>query len=369
MKVSVNKDDLTFATQTVIRILTSKTGGASAGIRLTAEDGKLTLTANDLEIAMACQINAEVITAGAIVIPGKLLGEAVRRFPGQEVDLSVQEGRQVLSLRSGFSELDLIGMASTYFPELPDIVDFSRLTISQPLLKSMLKQVSFAISTDDMRPILTGMLCECRDNSLRMVAADGFRVASRKEDIGSECSDGFRVVVPGRAVHEIARLLTDYDGSAEVAVGRNHILVKINDTTIISKLLEGNYLNVDQYLPTKFTTQVEVKPKALLDALERASVVAKDGLAGTVRLHFSDSLLKIRAQSAEYGTHFEEWAVDMNGDSLEILFNIRVLSDVLKSVETGDIKLSFTGTLGPCVGRNAAQDENYWSLAMPVRLS
>jgi len=369
MKVSVNKDDLVFATQTVTRILTSKTGGTSASIRLTAEEDKLTLTANDLELAMACHIQAEVLMPGAIVVPGKLLGEAVRRFPGNEVDLSVQEGRQVLSLRSGFSELDLIGMASTYFPELPDIDDFSRLSISQAMLKSMLKQVSFAISTDDMRPILTGMLWECRNGDLRMVAADGFRVASRREAIEPDCTESFRVVVPGRAVNEIARLLIDGENQAEIAVGRNHVLAKIGDTTIISKLLEGNYLNVDQYLPSKFTTEVQLKPKALLDALERASVVAKDGQSGTVRLNFSSGILKVRAQSAEYGTHFEEWSVDMAGDQLEILFNIKVLSDVLKSVELGDIKLAFTGTLGPCVGRSTVNEDHYWSLAMPVRLS
>lgn len=369
MKISVNKDDFNFATQTAIRILTSKTGGTSASIRLTAENDRLTLTANDLEIAISCHIKAEVMQPGAIVVPGKLLGEAVRRFPGTDVDLSVQEGRQVLSLRSGFSELDLIGMASTYFPELPDIKDSSQLTLPQSDLRSMLKQVSFAISNDDMRPILTGMLWECRNNSLRMVAADGFRVASRREDIGVQCPDGFRVVVPGRAVNEIVRLLGDNDSNAELAVGRNHIMAKIGDTTIISKLLEGNYLNVDQYLPTKFTTQVVIRPKALLDALERASVVAKDGISGTVRLHFLDRNLKIKAQSAEYGTHFEEWPVDMSGDELEILFNIKVLSDVLRSVDSGDIKLHFTGTLGPCVGRSVEHEDNYWSLAMPVRLS
>lgn len=369
MRITINKDDFVFATQTVSRILTSKTGGASASIRLTAEEGTLTLTANDLELAISCRIRAEILHPGALVVPGKLLGEAVRRFPGAEVDLEVLEGRQVLSLRSGFSELELIGMASTYFPELPDIEDLSRLSVPESTLKSMLRQVSFAMSSDDMRPILTGMLWECRQGELRMVAADGFRVASRKEALGVETDAPFRVVVPGRTVNELVRLLGDDEAHVEIAVGRNHILARVGETTVISKLLEGNYLNVDQYLPTRFTSQIEVKPKALLDALERSSVVAKDGLTGTVRLHLNDGRLIIRAQSAEFGSHFEEWPVDMSGEELEILFNIRVLSDVLKSVESGDIRLHFTGPLGPCVGRSVLNVENYWSLAMPVRLT
>lgn len=367
MRLVLNSADLVYAANTVGRIISGKVSGPSAGVRLTAEDNRLSITANDQELGIDCNVAAEVAECGSIVVPGRLFGEAVRRFPAGDIELHIPEGRQVLSISSVTTSIDLLGMSSVNFPDLPDIDDYSRFHISGALLKSMMRQVGFALSHDDMRPILTGMLWESKPGSLRMVAADGFKVASRKEDVEG-ATDEFRVVLPGKTTSELIRLLDDHEEKAEVALGRNHIMVKFREHTLISRLLEGNYINVDQYLPSRFVTEVVFKPKILLEALERAAVVAKDGHSGTVRINFKDGIMAISAQSAEYGSHFEEWPVEITGERLEILFNIKVLSEVLKSIESGDIQVKFTGSLGPCIGVCAGQT-NYWSLAMPVRLS
>lgn len=367
MRLVLSSADLVYAANTVGRIISGKVSGPSSGIRLTAEDNRLSITANDQELGIDCNIAAEVTDCGSIVVPGRLFGEAVRRFPAGDIELHIPEGRQVLSISSISTSIDLLGMSSVNFPELPDIEDYSRFQISGALLKAMMRQVSFALSHDDMRPILTGMLWESKAGSLRMVAADGFKVASRNEEVVA-AEEEFRVVLPGRTTNELIRLLDDQEEAAEVALGRNHIMVKFRELTLISRLLEGNYINVDQYLPSKFVTEAVFKPKVLLEALERAAVVAKDGHTGTVRINFKDGVMAVSAQSAEYGSHFEEWPVEITGERLEILFNIKVLSEVLKSVEDGDIHLKFTGSLGPCIGVCAGQS-NYWSLAMPVRLS
>lgn len=369
MRVTANRDDLIFAAGATGRVLTSKTGTTSQGLRLTAEDGSLVFTSIDNEMAITCRIPAQVIEPGALVLPGKLFAEAVRRFPGVEVDLEVTAGRHTLTLRSGFSELDLLGMPATNFPELPEIDSLSTLSVPEPTLRSMLRQTSFALSSDDMRPILTGMLWNYTPGKLRLVAADGFKVASRLEGVDTTGTQPFRVVVPGRTVHELERLLSDTEQNVEIAVGRNHILFQVQDTVIISRLLEGNYIDVDRFLPTTFVTHLTVKPKALIDALDRSAVVAKDGLIATVRLILRDGRLVVRAQSAEYGKHFEEWPIEMSGEEMDILFNIRVLGEVVRSIEEGDIELSFTGQHGPCIGRSAKSPDNYWSLVMPVRLS
>jgi len=373
VRINVNKDDLVFAAQTVGRVTTAKTSTTPKGMRLLAEDGTLVLTSIDNEIAITCRVPAQVIEPGALVLPGKLFGEAVRRFPGLDVDLEVPEGRSTLTLRSGFSELDLLGMPPTHFPELPEIDSLASFSISERDMRSMLRQTSFALSTDALRPILTGMLWELHTGLLRMIAADGFMVASRthKVDLTASVSslEQFRVVVPGRTIHELERLLTDSENPVEIAIGRNHILVQVAETVIISRLLEGKYIDVDRFLPTTFVTHLVVKPNALLDALERSAVVAKDGLIATVRLHMHDGRLIVRAQSAEHGKHFEEWPVEMMGDEMDILFNIKVLGEVLRSITVGDVRLSFTGQHGPCVARSVESPDNYWSLAMPIRLS
>ena len=368
MWLTINTDDLTFATSTVSRIISSKSSGTSSGIRITAEDNKLNFMANDLEIGISCTIPAEVRESGSLVVPGRLFSEAVRRLPAQETDLRIPEGRQMLLITSGSASLDLVGLSSIHFPELPDIDDYSHMAVPQKLLKSMLRQVGFAISSDNMRPILTGMLWEHSDAQLRMIAADGFTVASRKETIGQQADQGFKVVVPGKTVSELVRLLEDSEDLAEIAVGTNHVLVRAGSTTVISRLLEGKYLNVDQYLPSTFVTEITCKPRTLLDALERASVVSKEGVGGTVRLLITKDQVTVSAQSAEYGSHLEEWPIETTGEDLDILFNIRVLSEVLKSIEHGDVSIKFTGNLGPCISVCPGND-NYWSLAMPVRLS
>ncbi len=369
MRATANRDDLVFAAGTAGRVLTSRTGTTPQGMRLTAEEGALFFTAIDNEMAITCRISAQVLVSGAIVLPGRLLAEAVRRFPGSEVDLEVLEGRHTLTLRSAFSELDLIGMPATNFPGLPEIDGLSTLSISEKSLRSMLRQTSFALSVDDMRPLLTGMLWNHTPGKLRLVAADGFKVASRTEEIDNAEEKPFRVVVPGRTIHELERLLSDNENMVEIAVGRNHILFQVQDVVLISRLLEGNYIDVDRFMPTEFVTHLVVKPRALLEALERSAIVAKDGLIATVRLHMRDGRLIVRAQSAEYGKHFEEWPVEMRGEEMDILFNIKVLAEVVKSIEEGDIELSFTGQHGPCIGRSEGNPKNYWSLVMPVRLS
>lgn len=369
MRATVNKDDLFFAAGTAGRAQTSKTATSPQGVRLTAEDGTLFLTSIDNEIAITCRIAAQVLEPGAIVLPGKLLAEAVRRFPGLDIDLEVLLGRHTMTLRSGFSELDLLGMPATNFPELPEIESLSTFSLPEHVLGAMLRQTSFALSSDDMRPILTGMLWHFSTGILRIVAADGFKVASRIEQVEDTGAAPFRVVVPGRTIHELERLLGHGDEPVEIAVGRNHILFQVKGTVLISRLLEGNYIDVDRFVPTTFVTHLSVKPKTLIDALERSAVVAKDGLIATVRLHLRDGRLSVRAQSAEYGKHFEEWPVEMRGEEMDILFNIRVLGEVVRSITEGDIELSFTGQHGPCIARSAVSPENYWSLVMPVRLS
>lgn len=369
MRATANKDDLVFAAGIAGRAQTSKTGTTVQGVRLTAEDGELLLTSIDNEIAITCRLAAQVLEPGAIVLPSKLLAEAVRRFPGHEIDLEVVLGRHTMTLRSGFSELDLLGMPATNFPELPEIESLSTLSLPEQTLATMLRQTSFALSSDDLRPILTGMLWHYSNGSLRVVAADGFKVASHIQAVDDAGALPFRVVVPGRTIHELERLLGTGDERVEIAVGRNHILFQVQGTVLISRLLEGNYIDVDRFVPTTFVTHLALKPKALIDALERSAVVAKDGLIATVRLHLRDGRLTVRAQSAEYGKHFEEWPVEMSGEEMDILFNIRVLGEVVRSITEGDIELSFTGQHGPCIARSVTNPVNYWSLVMPVRLS
>lgn len=374
MYFTVKKDDLAAAAIIVARATSSKIGESSSSVRLIAEDGSLTLTANDLELAITAQIKAEVLVPGSIMVPGRLLSEASRRFPSDEVTMQGIEGRQTLRICSGVSDMELVGMAASHFPEIPEIDDVKVIALPESLLKNMIKQVSFALSQDSIRPILTGMWWEYQGSRLRLVAADGTKVASRTEKLLYQEETSFSMVMPGRAVHELLRLLDDGDEPVRIAVGKNHCLIQVAGTTLVTKLLEGKYINVDNYVPTEFSTEVQLNPKMLLTALDRCSIMTKDVLTGIVKISFKDQKMCIRAHSAELGSHYEEWPIEKERDDLEIYFNNKVLSDIMRAIDHGDARMKFTGQYGPAICEKVTKEDqvqpnDYWSLVMPVRLT
>lgn len=334
------------------------------GIYIETVGHQLKLVATDLEIGIEHVIDANIKKEGSVVIDARLFSEIIRKLPDAEVHVSLQEDHQ-LYIKCENSEFNILSYNSEDFPELPEIQDDDTYEISQDLFKSMIRQTVFATSQDESRPVLTGVLIEIEDDYLNMVALDGYRLALRKGKIQSSVDN--KVIIPAKTLHEINRIMTEKEENISIHLSQNHALFNIDDVKIITRLLEGDFINYKQILPKEYKTKVKVKTKSLLDSIERASLVAREGKNNLVKLTIFENKMEITSNS-ELGKVFEEIFVELEGEKIQIAFNAKYFIDALKIVEDEEIYLEFTTNLSPGILKPVSSDL-YTYLILPVRLS
>ncbi len=354
--------------QIVNRAVSSRTIVPSlAGILLEASADEVRLTGNDLEVSISTTITCQVFEPGEAVVPARLLIEAVRRSPEGEITLKVVGERNSIQLINPPMQLEILTLAVDEFPETAAFEPEQHYIISQDIVKNMVRQVYFAISREELRPILTGSHWSFKDDRLRMKALDGYRLASRWADL-DHGGDDLEAVVPGKALRELIRLLSDEENELRVSIGRNFITFEFNGVILTSRLLEGQFPNTDQFMPKVHQTRVVLKADQLISSVERAALVSKEGLDGSVKLSIDGDKIAVSAQSMDIGRHYEQLDIKKEGDDLQIMYNIKALIELLRSAESEEVVLDFHGSYGPGVMRPLGQD-NYVALLMPVRLS
>lgn len=341
---------------------------STAGILLEARDGQLCLTGNDLEISISATIECDVKEPGETVIPARLLTEAVRRSPGESITLHVVEERNAVQIVSDHMQLEILTLSSDDFPEATSFTEEKNHIIPQIMAKNMIRQVDFAISTEELRPILTGALWSFSDKELRVTALDGYRLASRWSELNVPGQQNAKVVVPAKALRELVRLLSDDQQELRIATGGTFIAFEFNKIRLVSRLLEGQFPNTEQFLPKIYQTRTVLNGNELISAIERAALVSKEGSNGSVKLTIEDNKIAVSAQSMDIGRHYEEWPIQTTGENLQIMYNIKALGELLRSAESEEVVIDFHGSLGPCILRPVGQD-NYVGLLMPVRLN
>ncbi|MGI6345435.1 MAG: DNA polymerase III subunit beta [Bacillota bacterium] len=368
MLITVQRDQLLQQLQVVSRAVPNRSVIASlSGILLQAAENHIYLTGNDLEISIRSRVEANITEPGEVVVPARLLTEAVRRSPTEEITLRQTGERRSIQLISGSVQLELMTLPVEDFPEQPSFAEEYHYTLPQGLIRDMIRQVEFAISTEDLRPILTGSLWSFDQQRFTMAALDGYRLASRWESFEGEQADS-RAVIPAKALREIARLIPGEEEPLHVSIGSTYAAFEFSEVLLITRLLEGKFPNIEQFIPKSHQTRIVVNTQQLWDAAERAALVSTDGANATVKLTIDDDRIAISAQAVEVGRHYEEWPIQFGGEKLEIMFKVKALVDLLKSAEAEEVTLDFHGSFGPCICRPVGQD-NYVSLLMPVRLS
>lgn len=327
----------------------------------------VSLTGNDLELSIATSVPATVHEAGQVVLPAKLFIEAIRRSPSDTISLQLLDEKNSIRLTSGSMQLEMLTLAVDEFPEQPRFPGEIEFFLSQRLAKNMVKQVAFAVSTEELRPILTGAQWQVRNDELRMTALDGYRLASRWGEITYKGKSN-SLVVPGKALQELARLLTDDDEELVVSIGATYVAFEFSGVRLITRLLEGAFPSIDQFIPKNYQTRTVLSTRRLWEAIERAALVTKEGTSGPVKIIIEENKMAVSAQSMDIGRHYEEWPIQKTGENLNIMYNIKALVDVLRCAEADEVVLDFHGSYGPCICRPVGQD-NYFSLLMPVRLT
>ena len=364
MKFTVNKSDITEAVSNIQRAVSTKTSiPALEGILLSATETGLELCAYDLELGITTVIPAFVMEPGKAVLSAKLFSDIVRRTPAETVTVSVDE-KNMATLESGYSRFSIIGIPAEEFPELPKLSDSTQISLPGALLKSMIRQTLFAIAESDAKPIHQGSLFSLENGILDVVRVDGYRLAVRREPV--DFSEDLSFVVPGKTLSELLKLIKDSEEPVEISAGRRHILFRIDNYTVISSLLEGEFLNYKAAIPPESQTEVVLKTREAIDSVERVSLLITDRLKSPIRCLFDNNEVKLNCTTS-MGRASDQLDVEMTGQSVEIGFNNRYLLEALRNTECDEVKVQLGGPLSP-MKVVPKEGDSFLFLVLPVRL-
>jgi len=287
-------------------------------------------------------------------------------MPGQIVTVSVNSGF-VAKISCEMSEFEILGSPTSDYPELPTVEGQESIEIDEAVLKKMISQTNFAVSDNESRPIHTGALFETCEGELTIVAVDGYRLALRREPLENDDVSRLSFVVPGTALGEVERIASDGEGKVTITLGSKHILFSIGDTLLISRRLEGEFLNYKNSIPQSSKFQFKVEKSELVEAVERVSLIINEKMKSPVRCLFSDGILNLSSATA-LGKASDECGMDGDGEELEIGFNDKYFLEALKAAPTDVVKIELNSGISPCVISPADEKNNFLYMILPVRL-
>ena len=365
MKIICDGADLSDAVLKVSKGTSNKTTNPILeGIKVVAEEDYITLSATDLELSIEKTIKAMVQLEGEMVVPGKFFCEYIKKLNNEQIELSVDE-KNVLSIKYTDSVGKIQCLNSNEFPHIKQVEDSTYFEIKQKDLKALIAKTIYAVAVEDVRPILKGVKLEVTKEKIVAVALDGYRLAVVNKPIVS-CNAEFSCIVPARSLGEIAKLLEDSDENLKVCVGRNFLMVNIDNTRITTRLLEGDFINYNQIIPTNFNTTLVLNKEQLLDALDRASLLSRVDRNNLVKFDISDKVMVLSSKS-DIGDIKENITISLKGNDLSIAFNARYFTEALRVISDEFLKLSFTSSVSPCIIKSNDTDE-FLYLILPVRI-
>ncbi len=370
MKFRMNNQDLLEGLNTVTRALSARSAKQILeGVLIVAADQRVNLTCSDGSFSIEYTNVASVEEEGQIVLPGRIFTELIRKMPGGEVEIELQPNGRSASIRCHRARSNLAVMDAQEYPEIMGLKNTSPIKIPQNKLKDMISHVSFAIATDENRQILTGCLMEVSRNEARLVALDGFRLAMQKVfqpfDL-PEGKDTVKAVIPGKVINEMSRILPDDDAFCTLIFDMGRMQCTFGNIRIRSVLLSGEYIDYRRILPADFKTRARAARSEVSDAIDRASLMAREGKNNLIKMSFREDSLRI-SSNAEMGDTEEELEADLQGDSIDIAFNSKYIVDIIRNVDDDILNMSFNSSVSPCVV-TPVTGEDYLYLILPVRV-
>jgi DNA polymerase III subunit beta len=369
MNLTITKEQILTGLQAVQNVVGARTTlPILSNVLLRAENDRVEFTATDLDVSVVCAVEAKVKKPGGTTVPVKKLFGIVKELNGSEVDLETDE-KNVTVIRSGPSYYKIHGLSADEFPPLPKFKDDKKVSLQQDTIKAMMRKTKFAVSTDESRYVLNGIFFSLKDNKMTMVATDGRRLALADEeaDISEKSSGEF--IVPAKAVTELDRLLQE-KGEAEIKFGENQASFALKDekgfsVLLITKLIEGNYPNYKQVIPTETKERIPLGREEFMQALRRAEIMTSEK-ANSVKLTFGKNSLSITANTPEVGEARESLAVNYKGKEMAIAFNPRYLIDALSALGEDEVFFELIDELSPGVLKINGP---FLYVVMPMRLS
>lgn len=363
MKLTVEKSILLNGIQVVQNIITAKSAlPILSNILIETQQDKIRLTATDLDVGISCVIPVDIQEQGAITVPAKRFSDIIKELPVDAVNIVTRKNNQV-NITTELCEFKIMGLAREEFPKPPEFKDKEAIKIEQAALKKMLTLTSFAVSSDETRYVLNGILFKINKNMLTLVSTDGKRLAVIEKKLNQNIDKEIYIIVPLKTIHELNRNLKD-DGEVSLVLGNNQALFDLGNVIIISRLIEGEFPDYKQVVPPVSENKVGIDRDKFLLAVKRAALLSTPDYQA-VKLEVFKNKLVVSKSTPDVGESREEVAVSYQGKELIIGFNPGYLIDVLKNLETDTIELELTDSEKPGVIRT----EGYVYIVLPMRLN
>ncbi|EGQ3464889.1 DNA polymerase III subunit beta [Staphylococcus pseudintermedius] len=343
------------------------------GIKIDATNEGIVLTGSDSEISIEITIPNQVdgqeiinvVEPGSVVLPGRFFVDIIKKLPGKEVKLSTNEQFQTL-ITSAHSEFNLSGLDSDQYPLLPQVSSDDALQLPVKVLKNIIAQTNFAVSTSETRPVLTGVNWLIQQNELLCTATDSHRLAVRKLKLEEEIEDK-NVIIPGKALAELNKIMTDSEDHIDIFFASNQVLFRVGNVNFISRLLEGHYPDTSRLFPENYEIKLGLNNSDFYHAIDRASLLAREGGNNVIKLSTGDTQIELSSTSPEIGTVKEEvTANDVEGGNLKISFNSKYMMDALKAIDNEEVEVEFFGTMKPFILK-PKDDDTVTQLILPIR--
>ncbi|MCL2630129.1 MAG: DNA polymerase III subunit beta [Firmicutes bacterium] len=365
MKFFINPAELSEALNIVSRALSSKPATPILeGLLILAEGNRITLTATDMDFFIETKVSADIKIEGEAVIKGKFLTDFVRKLSALS-NIEIEKIGETLMVKYLGNEVEIPCLNEEVFPILTNINDDISFIIKESDFKELLETSLFCIAADDTRPILKGCLIEAKDQTVTAVALDGYRLAVTKAEIKDKKGE-VKVVIPGKIMGEIVKILSDSENDIKINIQRNLVLFNLGHTRITTRLLEGEYIQYEKILPNKCYTTVNISREKLLECLDRASLMVKNKKSNYLKLSIGDNVIGINTNS-EYGAIRENVACEIGGNNLEIAFNSKYLLEALSRIKNEYIKIELASGNAPAVVM-PVDGEKFKFIVLPVRI-
>ena len=374
MKASVSQQSLAHGLSMVSRAVSPRsTLPVLANVLIATDEGRLRLSATNLELGISCWIPAQIEEEGAITVPARTFSDYVNTLSGERVQLTANMQTQSLNVRSAASTSDIKGIDANEYPPMPAPDLANGVTFKAGELKEMIQQVAFAASTDEARPVLQGVMVSLRDGELTLAATDGFRISVRRAPLAASLAKPLEMIVPARALTELARIAADPEAEIRLHIpsGRGQAIFRLKDAELVTQLIEGNFPDYRAIIPRALKTHTILTTAALLAACKQAEIIAREG-NNVIRVDVrgrgqEPGVVEISAQSEETGNSEVQLDANIDGPDLTIAFNVRYLREVLDVIKTPSVALETIAHNAPAVVRPVG-DENFVHVIMPIHL-
>ena len=366
MKIVCSKSNLLSGVQIVSKAVPSKTTMSILEcILVDTRSDVIKLTANDMELGIETIIDGEIIDKGMIALDAKIFLEIVRKLPDSDITIETNDS-YMTTITCEKAKFNIIGKSGEDFSFLPEIEKNDSVMVSQFTLKEIIRQTIFSIADNDNNKLMTGELFEINEDTLKVVSLDGHRISIRKIMLKNSYENK-KVVVPGKTLNEVSKILSgDMDKDVNIYFTDRHILFEFDSTIVVSRLIEGEYFNINQMLSSDYETKVKINKKELLDCIDRATLLVKEGDKKPVIINIYDTAMELKMNST-VGSMDEEIDITKEGKDLMIGFNPKFLIDSLRVIEDEEVDLYMVNPKAPCFIRNA--EESYIYVILPVNFT